>query len=110
MRRKNLKDANDFVRFLLTAEAQTILKETASHRCGRHKVAHQPLLGSASHDPLPFAGKQRVCFLRFLPRSSRSHRNSAHLSSGTYVSGLAFTPRACGEVCLMCHSKARSGP
>ena len=27
-----------------------------------------------------------------------------------YLSGVAFTPLASGEACLMCHSKARSGP
>ena len=43
-------------------------------------------LGQRNVGPPPFAEKRRVCFLALLAYSSRSHADSAHLSSG----GLRF--------------------
>ena len=60
--------------------------------------------------PAASPGSGGSCLLLFLNRSSQSHRTPPIRRPTAYISDSAFTRRASLEGCLMCHSKARSGP
>jgi len=68
----------------------------------------QSLLGTASNDPPPFAGSggPASCLLA----RPEAIGTPPICCPAAYVLGVVFRPRAFREVCLMCHSKARSGP